>query len=168
MLVDFSEILTRLEQALGRHYRLSPSLLNLPGISVALKLDPFYYLTLRPIFGELLGKMGRRDAGKGRRDPGAHGQSGGRPGRTRYPEPLAVFEEGTRSVLRLTADFVPAPWLDRVLIRYGGAVAPLPVSGLRLVVDQRPALEAFLAGMTPLAALAFGEPAPGRPDDAFP
>jgi hypothetical protein len=168
MLVDFSEILTRLEQALGRHYRLSPALLNLPGVSVALKLDPFYYLALRPSFSELLGKWAGVTPEKAEETLVRTGNLVVGPGRTRYPEPLAVFEEGATTVLRLTADFVPAPWLDRVLLRHGGATAPLAVSGLRLVADQRPALEAFFTGMTPLAALAFGEPAPGRPADAFP
>lgn len=168
MLVDFSEILNRLEQALGRHYRQSPSLLNLPGVSVAMKLDPFYYLALRPSFGELLGKWAAVTPKRVEETLVRTGNLVVGPGRTRYPESLAVFEEGSATVLRLTADFVPASWIDGALMRYGGATAPPAVSGLRLLSDQGPALSRFFAGMTPLAALAFGDPAAGRPAGAVP
>ena len=81
------------------------------------------------------------------------------PGRTRYDKLLAVFEEGTRTVLKLSADFVPAEWIDRAVVMYGNEPGPLPVSSLRLVDSQRDALGAHFAGMTPLAALAYGAPA---------
>jgi hypothetical protein len=168
MLVDYSEILTRLEEALGRHYRQSPAILNLPGVSVAMKIDPFYYLALRPSFGELLGKWAGVTPERVEETLVRTGNLVVGPGRARYPEPLAVFEEGSSTVLRLAADFVPAPCLDRAVVRYGGEPGPLSVSGLRLLAGQRPALEAFFAGMTPPAALAYGEPAPRRPDGAFP
>ncbi len=159
MLVDYSALLSRMEEALGRHYRQSPSLVNVPGVSVALKIDPFHCLALRPAFGELLGKWAGMAPSRAEEALVRTGNLTLGPDRTRYPEPLLVFEEGSCTVLRLTADFVPASFIDRALAAYGGEAGPLPVCGLRLVASQRPALDAFFAGRTQLAALAFGEPA---------
>jgi len=158
MLVDFSEVLTRLLEALGRHYRESPTILNVPGVSVALKIDPFYYLALRPSFGELLGKWAGVAPARVEETLARTGNLILGPDRERYAEPLLVYEEGSASVLRLAADFVPAAFCDRAVNLYGGEPGPLPVCGLRLAADQRPGLSAFFAGKTPLQALVFGTP----------
>lgn len=159
MLVDYAEILSRMEQALGRHFAESPSILNIPGVSAALKLDPFYYLALRPLFGELLGKWAGVAPSRVEETLMRTGNMVLGPGRVRYPKPLAVFEEGTNTVLKLVADFVPAEYIDRAVTMYGGQSGPLSVSGLRLVANQKDALDAFFADTTPLAGLAFGDPA---------
>ena len=158
MLVDYSEVLSRLEESLGRHYRESPAILNVPGISVALKIDPYYYLALRPSFGELLGKWAGVTPAKAEETLARTGNLILGPERERYPEPLLVFEEGSSLVLRLVADFVPAAFCDRAVTRFGGESGPLPVAGLRLVSGQRQGLATFFAGKTPLQALAFGDP----------
>ena len=159
MLVDYADTLSRLVEALGRHFAASPSIINVPGVSVALKIDPFYYLVLRPTFFELLGKWAAVPPTRVEETLARTGNLVLGPGRTRYDKLLAVFEEGTRSVLKLSADFVPAEWNDRAVVMYGNEPGPLPVSSLRLVDSQREALGAHFAGMTPLAALAYGAPA---------
>ena len=158
-LVEYPEVLSRLEQALGRRYAVSSTILNVPGVSVALKIDPFYYLALRPSFGELLGKWAAVPPARVEETLERTGNLVLGPGRVRYPDPVAVFEEGSGSVVRLAADFLPAAWIDRAVVMWGGEAAPLPVSGLRLVESQKPALTAFFQGMTPIADLAFGRPA---------
>lgn len=158
MLVDYAEILTRLEQALGRAYAENPSILNVPGASAALKLDPFYYLALRPLFYELLGKWAAVPPSRVEETLVRTGNLVLGPGKARYPRPLAVYEEGTGVRLHLTADFVSAACIDRAVALYGGSAGPLPVSGLRLLAPQRPALDAFFAGTAKLAALCFGVP----------
>ncbi|MHC1791047.1 hypothetical protein [Solidesulfovibrio sp.] len=160
MLVDYPDTLSRLETALGRHFADSPTILNVPGVSVALKVDPFYYLALRPAFFELLGKWAAVPPARVEETLSRTGNLVLGPGRVRYDKPLAVFEEGSAAVLKIPADFVPAEWIDRAVVMYGNEPAPLPVSGLRLVDDsQRQALAGHFAGMTQLAALAFGTPA---------
>lgn len=159
MLVDYADTLSRLEQALGRHFAASPSILNVPGVSVALKIDPFYYLALRPAFFELLGKWAAVPPTRVEETLTRTGNLVLGPGHARYDKPLAVFEEGTRTVLKLSADFVPAEWIDRAVVMYGNEPAPLPVSSLRLVDSQREALAAHFTGKTQLAALAYGTPA---------
>ena len=158
MLVDYADTLDRLEKALGRHFADSPSILNVPGVSVALKIDPFYYLALRPAFFELLGKWAAVPPSRVEETLMRTGNIVLGPGKTRYEAPVKVFEDGTRTVLQLAADFLPAEWIDRALALYGGETGPLPVSGLRLDIGQRPALARFFTGKTELAALAFGSP----------
>ena len=158
MLVDYAEILSRLEQALGRHYAHTPSILNVPGVSVALKIDPFYYLALRPAFGELLGKWAAVPPARVEETLSRTGNLVLGPGRSRYPKPIVVFEDGTAATRALTADFVPAQCIDRAVVMYGGEPGPLPVAGLRLHAGQKEALAAFFQGMTPIAALAYGLP----------
>lgn len=159
MLVDYADILSRLEQALGHHFAASPSLLNVPGVSAALKIDPFYYLALRPAFFELLGKWAGVPPTRVEETLARTGNLVLGPGHSRYDKPVAVFEDGTSQVLRLAADFVPAELIDRAVVMYGNELAPLPVSSLRLVDSQRDALAHHFADTTPLAALAFGAPA---------
>lgn len=159
MLVDYAEILTRLVEALGRHYRQNPSILNVPGVSVALKIDPDWYLALRPSFAELLGKWAGVVPGRVEETLMRTGNLALGPDKRRYEETLLVYEEGSSTVLRLAADFVPADCIDRAVVMYGGEPGPLAVSGLRLVEGQRPALDAFFEGKTPLRSLAFGQPA---------
>lgn len=158
MLVDYAETLTRLEMGLGRQYAADPSILNVPGMSAGLKVDPFYYLVLRPVFFELLGKWAGVAPSRVVETLARTGNLVLGPGRKRYPHPLHVFEDGSGVTLRLVADFVPAECIDRAVMAYGKESGPLPVAGLRLAVSQKPDLEAFFAGMTPLADLAFGEP----------
>jgi hypothetical protein len=159
MLVDYADILTRIERGLGRSYAEFPTILNVPGASAALKLDPYYYLALRPLFFELLGKWAAVPPTRVEETLIRTGNLVLGPGKTRYPRPLAAFEESTGTRLQLTADFVPAACIDRAVVLYGGSPGPLPVSGLRLIAAQREALDAFFAETTPLAALCFGEPA---------
>ncbi|MHC1713043.1 MAG: hypothetical protein AB9872_12930 [Solidesulfovibrio sp.] len=158
MLVDYAEILSRMEQALGRHFAQSPSILNVPGVSVALKIDPFYYLALRPTFGELLGKWAGVPPARAEETLLRTGNMVLGPGRARYPQPLLVFEEGTGVTLRLAADFVPASFIDRAVTMYGGEAGPLSVSGLRLLASQKDSLAAFFQDTTPIESLAYGEP----------
>jgi len=158
MLVDYPEILSRLEQAIGRRFAQSPTILNVPGVSVALKLDPFYYLALRPAFCELLGKWAAVPPSRVEETLIRTGNMVVGPMRARFSQPLVVFEEGTSATVRLAADFVPAAFIDRAVIMHGGETAAQPVSGLRLHADQKEALDAFFQGTTPLTALVFGVP----------
>ena len=157
MLVDYAEIVSRLSQALGRHYAASPSILNIPGVSAALKLDPFYYLALRPLFGELLGKWAGVAPSRVEETLLRTGNMVCGPELSRYTRAVTAFEEGVGTPMRLTADFVSASFIDRAVVMYGGEAGPLPVSGLRLAVSQKKDLDVFFQGTTPLASLAFGE-----------
>ena len=157
MLVDYADILTRIERGLGRSYAEFPTILNVPGASAALKLDPYYYLALRPLFFELLGKWAAVPPTRVEETLIRTGNLVLGPGKTRFPRPLAAFEESTGTRLQLTADFVPAACIDRAVVLYGGEQDPLPVSRLRVLRAEKPRIEAFFAGKTPLLDVAYAD-----------
>ena len=55
-MIDYAESLERLGKALGEHYRQSGYILGVPGTSLALKVDPFYYLAIQPGFTKYLAR----------------------------------------------------------------------------------------------------------------
>jgi hypothetical protein len=57
--------------------------------------------------------------------------------------------------MRLTVDFLPAEFIDRAVVLYGGEPSPLPVSRLRVHIREKERLAAFFAGRTPIMDLAF-------------
>jgi len=157
-MLDYSEILARIEEGLGRRFSESRGILNAPGASLACKVDMYHYLALRPGFvthaakwagtlpknvEESLIRTGNMIVGKDR---------------ARYPDAIAVFEEGSDTVMRVHADFILAACIDRSLALYGGEPEPLPVSTLRIHVSEREKLNAFFDGKSKLQSLAFGEP----------
>ena len=56
-LADYTGCVDHLQKALGRAFAAEPWLLNLPGKSVACKIDHFYYLAVMPGFLETLGRV---------------------------------------------------------------------------------------------------------------
>ncbi|QLA17623.1 hypothetical protein [Desulfolutivibrio sulfoxidireducens] len=154
-MIDYAEILPRIEKALGDRYRGNPDLFNVPGISLACKVDPFTYVALRPAFVDFAAKW----AGVSQKDAE---QTLVRTGnllvdqdRKRLDGPLEVLADEAGPVMRLVVDFVPAAFIDRAVVLYGGEPAPPPVSRLRVHPRERQRLAAFFSGKTPLLDLAF-------------
>lgn len=155
MLKDYAEQLDRIATALGRRYREHPDLINAPGVSVAVKIDPFYYLAPRPAFATLAAKWSGMLPATAEETLLRTGTVVLDPSRSRFPRPLRVVEEGLGRGMALLADFVLASFLDRAFMIHGGASVPPPVGPLRLAAEERPDLEMFFSGKTPLQALAF-------------
>ncbi len=57
-LKDYTEIGERLQQVLGKGFAEEPWILNMPGKSVACKIDQYYYVAVMPAFVEQLGRLG--------------------------------------------------------------------------------------------------------------
>ncbi len=157
-MLDYGDILDRIERGMGERFRQSRDILNIPGVSLACKVDMYHYLALRPGFATHAAKWAGTLPARAEEALIHTGNLVVGADRERFPEPFAVFEEGTDAVLRLYADLMQAAFIDRALSLYGGEAAPLPVSRLRIHASQRPRLDAFLEGKTKLQALAFGEP----------
>jgi len=56
-LIDYSNIINLLQKELARRYELDNTILNVPGKSIACKIDENYYLILYPSFIEYLCKI---------------------------------------------------------------------------------------------------------------
>lgn len=152
-LKDYQDALTRLQKGMAQAYRQSQSVLNVPGQSVACKVDPNYYLALEPVFTEIMARwavtfpqnvletLSHTGSVVVCRPMGTH------------IIPLTVTWGGRD--YEIQAAFLLAEFVDRALKLYAGAMEPLPVSDLRIRQDERQAVEAFFAGLTPPGSVAF-------------
>jgi len=152
---DYAELANRLQKGLGKAWRASDSVLGRPGTSIAVKLDPNYYLTVMPSFINQVARWGGmlpRTAEDALRRTG-NLLTGG-PGRDTSLTLTVAFGEPRRS-LRIRAGFVLAGFLDDAVKLYGGHPSALPVADVALVDSERAALEAFFGDKTMPAASAF-------------
>jgi hypothetical protein len=152
-LKDYQESLTRLQKGMAKAYKDTPQVINVPGQSVCCKIDPNYYLALEPIFTKVAARWAVSFP-DGVLDTLTH------TGNVVLCRPLATHvipltvSWGGRDY-EIHAAFVLAEFVDRALKLYAGVAEPLPVSELRIRADERAAVEAFLAGLTPPEAMAF-------------
>lgn len=154
-LTDFTEMVERLQKGLGKAFAEEPWMLNLPGQSVACKIDQHYYLAVMPAFAERLARLGGMF-------PHHVVEALVRTGNliTRAPDrdpvlPLTVAWEGPSVTVR--AAFVDADFIDRAVKTYGGSEGGLNVSELKISGRDRERLEAFFEGKTPPEGLAYFE-----------
>jgi hypothetical protein len=152
-LKDYQDALTRLQKGLAQAYRDTPQVLNVPGQSVACKVDPEYYLALEPVFSEVLARWAVSFP-QGVVETLAH--TGNlvvcKPLST-HIIPLSVTWAGRD--FEVQAIFLLADFVDRALKLYAGAAAPLPVADLRIRAADRQAVEAFFGNLTPPSDLAY-------------
>ncbi|WP_027182992.1 hypothetical protein [Desulfovibrio inopinatus] len=157
-MIDYQDILKGIERSLGAHYKTTPTLLNTPGMSIALKLDPFYYLALHEPFIRLVSKW---SAILPRNLETALIKTGvmiSTPDHTKHTLSLAVFEEGLGRVFTVKASFLTAEFIDKALVYSGAVREGLPVSRMKILFSEKPRLDEFFAEKTPLQGLAFGDP----------
>lgn len=150
---DYARILDRLQRGLGRAWRDNGMILGVPGVSVAVKIDPFHYLALHPAFVEHLARWGATAPGTARETLLRSGNllAGGA---GHVLAVSAVWGQPPRA-RRLRASLVLAGFVDRALLLYGGEAAPPPVADLRIAAHDRPVVEAFLQGKTSVDKTAF-------------
>lgn len=152
-LKDYQDALTRLHKGLAQAYKDSPQVLNVPGQSVACKVDPHYYLALEPVFLILMARWAVSF-------PEAVLETLSRTGNAIVCKPLSTHiiplsvtwggQDFEVQAMFLLADFV-----DRALMLYAGAAQPLPVADLRIRTADRAAVEAFFGASTPPQGLAY-------------
>ncbi len=152
-LKDYQDSLTRLQKGLAQAYRDSPQVLNIPGQSVACKVDPEYYLALEPIFTEILARWAVSF-------PEGVLETLTRTGNVVICKPLSTHVipltvGWAGKTFEVQAMFLLADFVDRALKLYAGVPAPLPVADLRILSDERKAVEAFFGDLTPPQGLAY-------------
>ena len=150
---DFAELTERVLRGLGKAYAASAQVLNAPGRSVAVKIDPLYYLALWPAFAE---RIGRYAGALPRSVEEALVRSGNlvSSGPDRQAAlPLRLAWPGGAAAV--SAAFLLADFVERGLALYGGAAGPLPVSPVRIRREDRALVLDFFAGKTPPHDSAF-------------
>jgi hypothetical protein len=156
MLDDYNELVEKMQRELAQRYFLSPDLFNEPGRSLACKIDPFYYLAVRPAFMERMGKWLKLEPAKVEE---ALIRTGNMvtcsENRQLLLKTIVLWNEGA-SRTAIDACLLDADFVDRALILYAGAEESLPVSDLKIAASERSKMERFLAGKTFIQGLAFG------------
>ena len=152
-LSDYVDTLERLQQTLGKGFAEEPWILNMPGKSIACKIDQYYYLAVMPAFVEQMGRMGGMFPDKVTEALVKTGNF-----ITKAPErdpllPLTVSWGGRPVTLR--AAFVDADFIDRAVKTYGGLGSVLNVSELKISQADKEAVDAFFDGKTPPQKLAY-------------
>lgn len=152
-LKDFTEAGGRLQRALGKGFAEEPWLLNIPGKSIACKIDQYYYLAVMPAFTEQLGRLGGMF-------PDQVTEALVKTGNfiTKGPDrdplvPLTVSWGGKG--VRLNAAFVDADFIDRAVKTYGGMASVLNVSDLKISSEDKEGVEDLFEGKTPPQKLAY-------------
>lgn len=152
-LKDFTEIAERLQQNLGKGFADEPLLLNVPGQSIACKIDQYYYLAVMPAFTEQLGRLGGMFPDKVTE---ALVKTGNFITKAPNRDPLLplTVSWGGRAVT-VKAAFVDADFIDRAVKTYGGMGAILNVSELKVSSEDKAKIEDFFEGKTPPQKLAY-------------
>lgn len=152
-LKDYTEIIERLQQTLGKGFAEEPWILNMPGKSIACKIDQYYYLAIMPAFVEQLGRLGGMFPDKVTEALIKTGNL-----ITKAPDrnpllPLTVSWGGR--AITVKAAFVDADFVDRAVKTYGNMGSILNVSELKISEGDKTTVEAFFEEKTPPQGLAY-------------
>ena len=152
-LTDYTEIVKRLQQTLGKAFMDEPWILNMPGKSIACKIDQYYYLAVMPAFTNQLGRLGGMF-------PDQVAEALVKTGNfiTKGPDrdpilPLTVSWGGR--AITIKAAFVDADFIDRAVKTYGTMATSLNVSELKISEADKEMIEAFFEDKTPPQNLAY-------------
>ena len=152
-LTDYQDLIFRMQRGLARTWEDFPDLLNLPGRSVAFKLDMHYYLALQPDFDEFLARAAGIGPDRAARAMVRSGNYVTCPPEREHVAEVAVWIGG--KVRRVAASFVDADFVDRSLKLYAGQPAGLSLADLKLAQDSRAVVKKLFAGKTPPGKLAW-------------
>lgn len=152
-LIDYQDIADRAQKGLGQAFRQEPWILNLPGKSVACKVDQYYYVVIMPKFIE---KLAGWSGVKTELVLEALIKTGNLI--TKAPERKPEMNLGLcwdGKMVEMESAFVDADFMDRALRFYGGLESSLNVSELKMSSLFREQVESFFEGKTPPQALAY-------------
>lgn len=152
-LKDYTDVLERLQKTLGKGFSQEPWILNIPGKSVACKIDHLYYLAVMPGFVEQLGRLGGMFPDKVVESLVKTGNLITK-SPERNPHLGLTVSWGGRPVT-IKAAFVDADFIDRAVKTYGGMTSVLNVSDLKISEADRQQVEALFEDKTPPQNLAY-------------
>lgn len=152
-LSDYADTLSRLQQGLGRGFSEEPWILNMPGKSIACKIDQYYYLAVMPAFVDQLARLGGTFPDVVLKALVKTGNFITHPSNRDPLLPLTVSWGGRPVTLK--AAFVDADFIDRAVKTYGGMSSVLNVSELKISAADKDKVDVFFEGKTPPQKLAY-------------
>ena len=154
-LQDYKDRIDRLQKGLGKAFAENPFILNIPGKSIALKVDPYYYVAFEPAFSENLSRFGVM-LPKNVRDTLVRTGNLVTDHETRNPIIKIRMKWNDRSYA-MTVCFVESGFIDQALKIYGGVKEEVGLSEIRILESERERLEEFFGERTLLKSVAFVE-----------
>lgn len=155
MLKDHSQTLDRLQQGLGRAFKESSLILGVPGLSVAVKLDPYYYLAVMPAFMERLSQWAGVFPHSAQETLICTGNLVSHGSKREFMLPLRLTWGDPPTTRRINASFVQAEFVDRALRLYGASPDALAVSDIRIDASDKEAVQKFFDNKTCVDKTAF-------------
>ncbi|MFO7816082.1 MAG: hypothetical protein ACQES5_08775 [Thermodesulfobacteriota bacterium] len=152
---QWDEVLRDLQSGLGRGYARENSLLNIPGKSIAFKLDPHYYLAPIALFLRQLAYLSAKPPNKIRAALINTGNLVTRSKTQEHTITVAVTWPGLSKPLPIQACFLLSEFVDRALRIYAQVSDPLPVGELQIISGDREKVVKFFSGKTAPHDLAF-------------
>lgn len=153
---DYQQILTELQRRVAEKYLEDSSILNVPGLSSACKIDPLYYLVLQPSFFNSMAKWSGFSPGLIQETLIRTGNLIRLAGQDTPFVSLSVKWDEVLNPVRVKAGFVLSDFLDKGLKIYARTGSSPPVSDLVIQKQERGVLDDMFQGKTPLNNLAFG------------
>ena len=156
-LTDYTDLVADLQRVVGEKFRQDRDILNVPGVSMACRIDEHYFLALESM---LLKNLGMWAAVLPSRVLEALIKTGNMltcPPDRGHSLDLRTTWEGLGRFARIKACFVQADFFDRALKIYAGQIRPLPLGNLYVHADDRPEVEKFFKGKTPPASWLYQE-----------
>ena len=154
---DYNEIIEIIQVEFGAHYKKSPEILNVPGTSLACKIDPLYYLAmpraLMDALAQWTGLLPEKIAVTLVRTGNMLSSEKDR----NYIMPLKLIYAHSNPERTVECCLLDASFIDRTLAIYAGLTTELPIAPLHINKSDQMSLDAFLKGKPPLTALAFGK-----------
>ncbi len=151
-LPDYQERVVRLQMVLARAWLKEPTLLNVPGHSIACKLDPNYYLAAQPFFDQELGRIAGMFPDQVIETLVKTGLMITQPPQREHVQSVTISY--SESSITMPASFVDAEFIDGALRHYGNA-SGLEVADLRLASSSRQTVEQLFKNMTPPCDAAY-------------
>lgn len=154
-LQDYKIRIDRLQQGLGKAFVENPFILNIPGKSIALKVDPYYYVAFEPAFTENLSRFGVMLKKNVRDTLVRTGNLVTHP-ETRSPIIKIRMKWNDRNYA-MNVCFVESGFIDQALKIYGGVKDEIGLSEISIHESEKERLEKFFGERTPLKSVAFVE-----------
>jgi len=153
-LLDYSDILSEIEKRIGTKYKTDPDILNLPGSSLACKIDPFYYLALYPIFIINLAKWCKMKP-EIIKDTLIRTGNLLKSNQDEYVLSLSVKWTQEMQPIKINSIFVLADFIDSSLKIYARKREILSVSELKIMEQDKKKVEDFFTEKTSVTDVAY-------------
>ncbi|WP_432735668.1 hypothetical protein [Maridesulfovibrio sp. FT414] len=154
-LQDYKTRVDRLQKGLGKAFAENPFVLNIPGKSIALKVDPYYYVAFEPAFTENLSRFGVM-LQKNVRDTLVRTGNLVTDQESRNPI-IKIRMKWNDRMYVMPVCFVESGFIDQALKMYGGVTGEIGLSEIRILEVERERLEKFFGERTLLKSVAFVE-----------